>query len=54
MGVLLAALGFYMILDWQFTLIPVAFLIAVILLAIGIGSIVIAFDARRLRKQIMM
>ncbi len=52
LGAVLTLIGIYMTIDWQFGLIPVAFLIAIILLIIGIASIVISIDAKRIKDRL--
>lgn len=50
-GVLLLVLGFLMMLDDRFGLLPVAYLVAFIFLFVGFMSIFVSFDLRRAGKD---
>ena len=50
-GILLLIFGFLMMLDDRFGLLPVAYLVAFVFLFIGFGSVVLAFDLRRIGRE---
>ena len=50
-GVLLMVLGFLMVIDDRFGLIPVAYLLAAIFLFLGFAGLTVAFGMRRIQRD---
>ena len=51
-GILLLVLGFLMMVDDRFGLLPVAYLLAFIFLLVGFGSLIVAFGMRRADREL--
>mgnify|MGYP000513662789 CR=1 FL=1 len=51
-GGLLLVLGFLMMVDDRFGLLPVAYLLAFIFLLVGFGSLIVAFGMRRADREL--